>query len=163
MKKIFAILVVSGLVFSSCSVLKKSKDYSEKREVTGVKGALTLHPDSVAYTGSDGALYCFFLVLESKCIFVSKAEGIYKKFSEHLPETVVPGRYIVMEGATINPFTLFSKDQLEEEGRRIGVQLNDFKVAKLFNYGLFGGDPVPVRIGGATSGPLDQFIKGKKN
>ncbi len=163
MKKIIVFLAfVFGFVTVSSAQIfsKKEKD---RKEIPGVTGKLTLHPDSVAYKGTDGSLYFFFYDFSNKCLFISKTEGIYRKFADFLPEVVIPGRYISPEGPTIDPFTLFTRDQLKEEGQRLGIKLNKFKVVKIFNYGMYpGSQALPTDSKITTGGPMDNLYKNKQ-
>jgi hypothetical protein len=159
MKRIplFLAFVFSMTLTSSAQLFaKKDKD---RKEIPGVTGKLTLHPDSVAYKGTDGSLYFFFYDFSNKCLFISKTEGIYRKFADFLPEVIIPGRYISPEGPTIDPFTLFTRDQLKEEGQRLGIKLNKFKVVKIFNYGMYPGTSTLPSDPKNTGGPMDNLYK----
>lgn len=110
-----------------------------KQKVNSITGVLTLHPDSVAIKGSDNKLYYFFLDTKNECLFITDNDDIYKTFSSFLPKIQVPGREIEIEGTSISPFTLFSKSQLKDQGKKIGLELNNYTLYKMFNYGLKQG------------------------
>lgn len=146
MKKITVLFAFISILFASCSVFQETQQSNIPRKpVDAVDGRLTLHPDSIAMTTNNG-IYSFFLDKGNKIIFMTDNQRLYPTFASFLPELVVPGRSIVLEATYIDPFTIFTKDQFEELNKRmltLGLQLNSFKVARIFNYGLVGYSPNP--------------------
>jgi len=137
MKKLLAVFlfVVGVIVLTSCASTRETK-FPSKKDVYGVRGKLIYHPDKRVIDGKDSKKYYLFYDFQNRTLFVSDNDTLYQKFATFLPEQVIPGREITLEGPTINPLTFFDKNQLATESRKIGINLNEFKVASLFNWGL---------------------------
>lgn len=134
MKKIslFLLSFFAFATIANAQIFKKK----EKEKVDAITGTLVLHPDSVAIKGNDNKVYYFFLDTKNECLFITDNKDIFSSFSKFLPKEKIPGREIEIEGTSISPFTLFSKSQLKEQGKKMGLQLNRYKIYKIFNYGL---------------------------
>ncbi len=118
-----------------------------RADVSGVEVTLTKHPDSVSLKAKDGKIFYLFFSLAKKCLVISDNPDIYEKFSTHLPETSIAGREVQIEASSINPFTYFSKEQLDDLSQHLGVELNKFKLYKIFNWSLVfpnGDTPTPA-------------------
>jgi hypothetical protein len=107
-----------------------------RKDVPPMKGTLTLHPDSVTLKGKDKELYFYFFDATNKCLFVTSNKKIYDSISTFLPVRMIEERSVILEGTIIDPFTIFSKEDLSEVSKSLGIKLNKFKVVKIFNYGL---------------------------
>ena len=147
MKKVLTVcllLVGGALLLSSCASTK-SAEFTAKRNVDGVRGYLEYHPDRWFLSGKDGKNYSLFYDYPNKTLFISTNDSLYDKFANYLPVQAVAGRRVLLEGPTINPLTIFSKEQLTSEGRKVGIDLNAFKVATIFGYSLIDSTtPVPI-------------------
>ena len=130
MKKIMSSIVV--MVFCiSCA--------STKKLVPGVEGEIKLHPDEIKLNGGGSAAkqdYWLFYDFDNKVLFVSSTKDIYTKFSNHLPEKTITGNSIKLIGTMIDALTIFTKEQLATESQRVGINLNQFNVVKITNWGL---------------------------
>lgn len=139
MKKIVVIGFLGAMVFASCSIFKKQP--VARKDVDGVEGKLTLHPVFTDLQTKTQQFF-FFLDFRKKTLFMTEDTAMYLSFSEYLPEVIVPGRYVNLEGSFIDPFTVFTKEEfavLNSKMSKLGVQLNTYKVARIFNYGFNTG------------------------
>lgn len=146
MKKIFLpFLSVMFLGFLSCKTLRVHRILPRKNIQT-VRGVLTLHPLSTDLETNNGKFH-FFLDGKNKILFMTSDSTVYSRFSTFLPDVVIPGRSIILEGTVINPFTIFTKEQFDElssKWERLGISLNSYKIARIFNYGLKTPSSIPV-------------------
>lgn len=118
-------------------ILVKEED---KKDVPPVVGIFSLHPDSVLVKGLSKETYFFFLDAGNKSLFVTKNKLIYDSVSTFLPVRIVDNRYAVLQGTAINPFTEFSEDELDKVSKKLGIRLNEYKIIKVFAYGLVPGN-----------------------
>jgi hypothetical protein len=107
-----------------------------KKEVPGVEGVIRIHPDEIKLKGQNKTDFFLFYDFEKKVLFVSSTKEIYEKITNHLPETTIPGNRVDLIGTLINPLTIFSKEDLQQESKRMGVDLNKYKVVKITNWAL---------------------------
>lgn len=136
MKKILISLCIFAFAVTVQAQIFSKKS---KQKVNSIVGTLYLHPDSVATKGNDSKTYYFFLDTKNECLFITDNTDIYKTFATFLPKVQISGRQIEVEGTSISPFTLFSKSQLKDEGKKMGLKLNNYSIYKIFNYGLQDG------------------------
>jgi hypothetical protein len=143
MKKILSICLAAGIFswFLSCKPLQA------KREVTGITVTLRLHPDEVTIRDKDSVTHYLFFSLEQKCLLISSKRDIFEAIQQHLPEKNTAGNSVVIEATSIDPFVDFKKKDLAAVSKRLGIELNRFKVYKIFNYALSTSSP-----GGKPSG-----------
>lgn len=107
-----------------------------KKEVPGVEGTIVIHPDEIKLRGENKTDFFLFYDFQKRVLFVSSTKEIYEKISGHLPERTIPGNKVDLIGTLINPLTLFSKEDLQKESQRMGVNLNKYKVVKITNWAL---------------------------
>jgi hypothetical protein len=161
MKKItFCLLASASLFLASCATQKtvapppssgvQQSVYSgPKKDVDGVTGILIFHPDSIFYTGKEGRKYSLFFDKPDACIFVTENPNLYVLFSEQLPIQMQAGKAVLLEGVTIDPVTIFRPEQMQQIANSQNmtlVELNHFKVAKIFNYGTLENSTNAVKI-----------------
>ena len=133
MKKVLLLLCI----FACIATVADAQIFHKKRkDVDGVQGVLTLHPDLVMSTGLNKKRYYFFFDIDNKYLFVTDNDILYKTFSEFLPAEKIEEKEIQIEGVSINPFTLFSKKEFRSQGKKLGLKLNKYKICKIFNYSL---------------------------
>jgi hypothetical protein len=140
MKKL-VVIGLAAMMFASCSTMQQTQQGMPRKDVDGVEGKLSLHPVFTDLQTKNQQFF-FFLDFKQKTLFMTEDTAMYMSFSGYLPEIIVPGRYIKLEGSFIDPFTLFTKeefDQLNSKMATLGVQLNTYKVARIFNYGFNTG------------------------
>ncbi|HWC57437.1 MAG TPA: hypothetical protein VG621_00580 [Candidatus Paceibacterota bacterium] len=90
--------------------------------------------------------FSFFLDGKNRILFMTADTMVYNLFSNYLPDMVVPGRLIVLQGTPINPLTIFTRrefDEFNQRMRRLGVRLNRYKIARILNYGLEEAGTLP--------------------
>lgn len=132
MKKILiGIGLFATLFLGAC---RSSSTY--RAPVNGASGSLIMHPDSVTMIGKDGKTYYLLYNITARYLFITSNKEIFDNIARYLPPVVASRRAAYIDGPIINPFTLFKKRDLNEESKRIGLQLNKFRVCRIFNYAL---------------------------
>ena len=145
MKKIALFLVfIIGFISTTDAQFWKKKP---KKEVPGQMAVLTRHPDEVKLLGTDLNEYYLFFDLKNKCLFFTDKPLVYLSISEFLPEKQIIGRKVEIDGPSINPLTIFTKDQLATKSKLVGFGINRFNTFRLMNYILIEptGDPLPEK------------------
>jgi hypothetical protein len=138
MKKIRYIAFLAIVVISIVSCGTQKKVTGPKQDVNSVQGSLYLHPVQVDIPTTE-TVYSTFLDARNKVIYITEDSLAYQTFAEYLPEIMIPGRMILLEGAIIDPFVIFTEEEFEglkTKMAKLGVDLNGYKVARLFAYGL---------------------------
>lgn len=133
MKNILFFLSAICILFVtiSCDTIRGAT--TEKKDVTGNIAVLTRYPDSITVNGK-GLTYFVFHDLAHKRLLISGNQDILKKFRNWLPEMYVEGRSIEVGYTDIDPLSTFTKDELTELSKRLGVQLNEYKVARIMDW-----------------------------
>jgi hypothetical protein len=158
MKKICNFALFALVIFiTSCDTSKnaaKSATYTgPKKDVDAVTGSLSLHPIVVDIETKE-TIYSCFLDAKGKTMYITDDSVAYTEFSEYLPARIIPGNLILLEGAMIDPFVLFTEEEfkdLDTKLSKFGVKLNEYKIARIFNYGL------------TTTHDLDLYKTGQNN
>ncbi len=135
MKRIIALSILLMGLFVSCTSSNKT---TVRQPVDVVKGKLTLHPVFTDIQTKEEQ-YFFFLDGVSRTLFMTTDTIVFETIVDYLPVRTIQSRSVLLEGTAIDPFTLFTKDQFTEFGSkvaRLGVELNKWRVARIFNYGL---------------------------
>lgn len=142
MKKI-ALILLFPLLFVGCSQLNKiNTTPGIKKAVDATTGNISLHPVDISIKSKE-AQYFFFLDAQNKILFVTDDPKIYQSIASYLPEVIIPGRFVLLQGTFIDPFTIFTKEEFEQlnsKMSKMGIKLNEWKVARLFNYGMMFDD-----------------------
>ncbi|MCC7436848.1 hypothetical protein IT402_03190 [Candidatus Nomurabacteria bacterium] len=131
MKKILFFLL-SFTIFTAVAhsqIFKKKP----KKPVPGKEVTLTRHPDKVTLKGTDKKDYFLLFSLEEKCLLITDNKNLYDSISIFLPLRSVPGRSVEVDGPSIDPFTIFTKKQLQEQSERVGFAINKFNTFRIFN------------------------------
>jgi len=131
MRKVIFLMAIAMIVTTTVVAQER-----EKKDVLTVEGQLKRHPDSIAVTLA-GKTLSFFLA--GKVLYMTDNTAMYGKFADWLPEQRTADKKIVvnLEGTFIDPFTMFTKEQLREVTaglKKFGLDINTYKVARLFNY-----------------------------
>ncbi len=142
MKKIALFFVLLLMVISTNAQIFKKKP---KKEVPGKEVVLTRHPDEVILKGKDKADYYLFFSLDQKCLLITDKKSVYDSVSSFLPLRSIPGREVKMDGPGIDPFTIFTKSQLEETSQRVGFAINRYNTFRIFNTELIQLSVEPVK------------------
>lgn len=174
MKRIFKTVIFMALAvftLTSCGSMRKTTTADPKKpqpvytgpkkDVDAVNGTLILHPLKVEIETKETTYSCF-LDARAKCIFITDDVEAYEEFSEYLPAEKIPDRVIELEGAVIDPFVIFTPEEfadLESKMAKLGVKLNEYKIARLFSYGLSTIQNVPTRTKTTTTGTKKTSLK----
>ncbi len=145
MKKILFFLCFVAFTATVNAQIFGKKSTGNKKEVTPITGSFSLHPDSITIKGKDGALEFCFLDRTNKCLFITSNKTIYDSATSFLPIRIVEGRTFIFEGTAIDPFSRFSKKNLDELSKSLGISLNEYKVVRIFSYGMKEDIPGPSR------------------
>ena len=150
MKRISLVLSIFTMLFVGCESSKKAttptpSESTVRKDVETVTGTLTLHPIQTELQTKDD-LFLFVLDGKEKTLYMTTDQDVYDTIGKWLPLQIVPGRSVMLEGTFINPFTEFTPEQFDEintKMKKLGVELNGYKLARMFNCGLAYSEPNP--------------------
>ncbi|MDB5188844.1 MAG: hypothetical protein JWM92_442 [Candidatus Nomurabacteria bacterium] len=108
----------------------------QKKPVDGIRGSLVAHPDTNSIKGKDGTQWFTLYDYDKKCLYITEHQAVYMDIIAWLPVKGIPSHYVRVEAPIINPITYFDPAQLAEISRRLGIALNEFRTAKIYNYNL---------------------------
>lgn len=130
MKKYFFLALFLGLF---------SISFAQNR-VNGSRAIITLHPTKINIESKDGREYFLLYSLETKSLFILSSKENFELIENHLPVFTINGRSVVLDGASINLFQIFSRKELNKASRRIGQNLKKITAFQVTNIGLLGSN-----------------------
>lgn len=142
--------------------------------VTGTEGMLTRHPVRNEIKGNDNVTYYFFYDRKHHWIYITDDVDLYKKFSDALPVDISIQNAVLVQGVAIDPFVFFSKETIEKMTKEEGLEinggknanedLNQYKVAKISNYGIVIDYPSVISEieGGSTTRSSEPAVNVQK-
>jgi hypothetical protein len=138
MKKVNILLAVISIAVLMVSCSSTRQAASSKDDVVVVEGLIELHPLSITVETTKDTFYCLISV-NAKTMFITPEQRMYDSIAAHLPIQLDPEKIAIMQGSQINPLTQFTPEEfakIETKFKKLGIELNKYKVARASGVGL---------------------------
>lgn len=130
MKKLLFLSLFLGFILTT---------FAQQR-VNGARAIITLHPSEIVMKSKkNNSEYLLLYSLETKSLFITSDRELFEVIKNHLPVTPDKNKSVVVDGAAINLFRIFSKKELKKGSKRLGQNLRYLTAFQITNYGLLGG------------------------